>query len=593
MVLSADEYARGGSTGTRSTRARSSRRRARRPAPTRSVSVIPSPAEFAGMPNPRWWQIEDAAVDLGYVPADATDLAKIVVAEFALLYGNNWFVIPYRQEVGTLAEIQGIVVTDVFGRRTLVSAATGSSGGRVDAAGTSSACRPAARSRRRRRLGQHLFLAPALAHGLERSRAESVAFLRDETADLRLGRRSRACPTGSAAGRTGASLARRFRAALQAHERALEEAANGDGAPPATSDADGEAPRLRYVLGTSFPRTGFPSSRSTSRARRARSACSARRCRASCSGGCEPGASRDLGPSRSASTATTRRSGPTSSTRRRCRAAGVVIDGAMQRARWLDGRTVVWHGRRRRPGRGEGGCGAALRRRREDGRGADLITSREGIYADRTPGCAKHTCSLTRDRMKILDRGESSRALVNRLGGWISARFATPSSGGHIRPPPGCRPGLARRPAAGRPDRADGGGENRAPAPAGRRGTPDARPRGAREPPRLGLRRPRRRPPAQPPGLRGCRGEGVRLGRARPNPLGRGGGAVHRERRRPAGPPRRDGERPGRRGARPARRPRQPGAAGVRRPRAGRAPGRTRPRPAPRWRRPRRPGRRR
>ena len=58
--------------------------------------MIPAPAEFAGMPNPRWWQFEDAAVDLGTFRAQATDLAKIVVAEFALVYGNNWLVVPVR-----------------------------------------------------------------------------------------------------------------------------------------------------------------------------------------------------------------------------------------------------------------------------------------------------------------------------------------------------------------------------------------------------------------------------------------------------------------------------------------------------------------
>jgi hypothetical protein len=33
--------------------------------------------------------------------------------------------------------------------------------------------------------------------------------------------------------------------------------------------------------------------------------------------------------------------------------AGVNVHGAMRRARWLDGRTVVWHGRTVVSGRGE------------------------------------------------------------------------------------------------------------------------------------------------------------------------------------------------------------------------------------------------
>ncbi len=86
----------------------------------RRASVIPAPAEFPGMPLPRFWQMEDGTVDLGHLTVDTTDIAKVVVAEFALLFGNNWFVQPWSQPAGTLARVDGVVVTDVFGQRTLV-----------------------------------------------------------------------------------------------------------------------------------------------------------------------------------------------------------------------------------------------------------------------------------------------------------------------------------------------------------------------------------------------------------------------------------------------------------------------------------------
>ena len=325
------------------------------------VSVIPSPATFAGMPSPRWWEMEDAAVDLGFVTADATDIAKVVVAEFALLFGNNWFVIPYRQDVGTLAEIQGIVVTDVFGRRTLVGAATGSSSGAwnrwdlfsLSPRGTVEAAPP---------LGQHLLLAPALAHGLESEPAESVAFLRDESANAVWAVESRV-PDGLGGGQEGASLARRFRAALEKHERDLEAAADGDGTPPeppAPPDGNGagagEAPRLRYLLGTSVPENWIPfvpvhKPHETREIRLQRAAMPR-----FLLGRVEPvrpvtsvlrvGLAPDDAQLR-----------PYFVNEEEVPRAGVVVDGAMQRARWIGGRTVVWHGRRRRPGRGEGGSG--------------------------------------------------------------------------------------------------------------------------------------------------------------------------------------------------------------------------------------------
>lgn len=117
------------------------------PAPAWEVAgAIPSPIIFAGMPNPRWWQLEGRAVSLGHLQADTTDIAKLIVTEFALVYGNNWLCIPHQQRVGTLAEIAGIVVTDVFGERTLVKSATGSAGNDWSAWNLSAPHRPAERA---------------------------------------------------------------------------------------------------------------------------------------------------------------------------------------------------------------------------------------------------------------------------------------------------------------------------------------------------------------------------------------------------------------------------------------------------------------
>ena len=47
-----------------------------------------------------------------------------MVAQFTLVYGNNWLVLPCPQPVGSLAEVLGIVVTDVLGQHTFVKSAT-------------------------------------------------------------------------------------------------------------------------------------------------------------------------------------------------------------------------------------------------------------------------------------------------------------------------------------------------------------------------------------------------------------------------------------------------------------------------------------
>lgn len=80
-------------------------------------TMIPSPVSFAGMPNTRWWSFEDQATNFGDIDAATTDLAKLMFMEFALVYSNDWFVIPYSLPLGSIAGIRGMVVTNTFGER--------------------------------------------------------------------------------------------------------------------------------------------------------------------------------------------------------------------------------------------------------------------------------------------------------------------------------------------------------------------------------------------------------------------------------------------------------------------------------------------
>jgi hypothetical protein len=79
--------------------------------------MIPIPVSFAGMPNTRWWAFEDRKTNFGDIDASTTDLAKLLFIEFALVYANDWFVIPYTLPAGAIATIRGCAVTNVFGDR--------------------------------------------------------------------------------------------------------------------------------------------------------------------------------------------------------------------------------------------------------------------------------------------------------------------------------------------------------------------------------------------------------------------------------------------------------------------------------------------
>ena len=88
--------------------------RARRRSPDSSATrtdlvetFLPAPVGFSGMPNTRWWAFEDHRVNFGGITPDSTDLVKLLVMEFGLVYANDWFSFPVRLEVGQWCQVRG------------------------------------------------------------------------------------------------------------------------------------------------------------------------------------------------------------------------------------------------------------------------------------------------------------------------------------------------------------------------------------------------------------------------------------------------------------------------------------------------------
>jgi hypothetical protein len=144
-------------------------------------TMIPTPVSFAGMPNTRWWTFEDNATNFGDIDASTTDLAKLLFMEFALVYSNDWFVIPYTLPAGAIVTIRGMVVTNVFGERYWIAAA----GSGADAnwqrwsmftADVTGAPQAAADT--------SLVLLPTVAKIQEGPPTEDVLLVRDETANM-------------------------------------------------------------------------------------------------------------------------------------------------------------------------------------------------------------------------------------------------------------------------------------------------------------------------------------------------------------------------------------------------------------------------
>jgi hypothetical protein len=154
---------------------------------TRTVTV--APVTFRGMPARRFWEMEDAAVDIGALSAAAEDLGRLFLREFALIYGNDWFQIPLAVPVGCQVVVSSLSVLDTFGIATTIphyAAADGSLSGwrmfSLDASGpiaTSVSASLAALNL--------LVLTPGGVNILDSAAIEDVLMLRDEPAEMAWG----------------------------------------------------------------------------------------------------------------------------------------------------------------------------------------------------------------------------------------------------------------------------------------------------------------------------------------------------------------------------------------------------------------------
>ena len=80
-----------------------------------NLELIPMPVEIAGMPSQRWWEFDDNNVDFGTLETAPQDIARMLLAHFALISGNDWFSIPIKLPVGSMTKINHLRVTNTFG----------------------------------------------------------------------------------------------------------------------------------------------------------------------------------------------------------------------------------------------------------------------------------------------------------------------------------------------------------------------------------------------------------------------------------------------------------------------------------------------
>jgi len=154
------------------------------PGSTTIKHLLPTRVTFPGMPAERFWEFEDATVNLGAISAAAEDLGRLVTVEFATVFGNDWWQVPVPATFGSLVSVRSLVVRDSFGENVLVLPTEVAAAARATApwrmfrqtdsqlaAGSGPA--PAL-----------LLLAPVIAGSLDGDPIEQVLLLRDEMANL-------------------------------------------------------------------------------------------------------------------------------------------------------------------------------------------------------------------------------------------------------------------------------------------------------------------------------------------------------------------------------------------------------------------------
>jgi hypothetical protein len=149
-------------------------------------NLLPVPLAYAGMPASRWWEFEEGAVYFGGIEAGPADIGRLVVAEFATIYSDDWFLLPVRAELGTIVRVKRVEVIDTFGESHVAKSAAVLDQASL-AAGQQRAWSfwettgdPSAAAGKT----PWLLLAPVVVSSLDGDPVEEVAFVRDEAANL-------------------------------------------------------------------------------------------------------------------------------------------------------------------------------------------------------------------------------------------------------------------------------------------------------------------------------------------------------------------------------------------------------------------------
>lgn len=297
-------------------------------------SAFPAHIRFRGMPSARWWDFEHSRTDFGGIQPDKRDLGKLILMDFMLLHGNDWFAVPYDQPLNSLCRIETLTVRDVFGKLTLIERADA-----LPAAGHVWTMFSTSWSTGKNGIADFFVVPPSVGVAMQVGPAvEEVRFFRDETADM--------------VWAVEQTIENGLGQPWPGHERDLavrgQPVATGDSAPGTASSAG--RPLLKYRIQSDVPTNWIPflpvavdPTRGVVALERAAMLSSSGSVMIEPVGRLLSPVGVNTQPYRLRDEEVPR--------------SGIRLTRVWYRSRWVDGSTHLWMGRRKAPGAGEGHSG--------------------------------------------------------------------------------------------------------------------------------------------------------------------------------------------------------------------------------------------
>lgn len=321
------------------------------------TSFLPTPLSFDGMPDTRWWKFEDSKTNFGNINPDTTDLNKLLLMEFGLVYANDWYLFPLTMPAGSIANVRGLSVTNTFGERYWIEPAgkgADEDWQRWSMFNLSIDGKPGDKA------DNSVIILPSTEHLLQGKPLEEINLIRDEIANMVWGIEKRInLPDGKS--KPGAEAAIELKKKYQElWNKAIDDGTVTEDEPPESSA------NIRYEIMNTVPEHWIPfipvhkkTDPSNNREIQLQRASMPRILDKQPPGEFEKVKPRtnllreglDKSPAE-----------PYFIFEEEVSSAGAVVNQSFQRCRWYQGKVVNWLGVRKQTGRGEGSSGLAFDR---------------------------------------------------------------------------------------------------------------------------------------------------------------------------------------------------------------------------------------